>query len=79
MNSKLVMGAMGSKHVENFKTMDLVLTGILKDDYGKYLEYYPPVYVMKRCFEVVRQDEKHVLGLLESITTIMRPKLFVKE
>jgi len=48
------MGAMGSKHVENFKTMDLVLTGILKDDYGRYLEYYPPVYVMKRCFDLLR-------------------------
>ena len=54
MNSKLVMGAMGSKHVENFKTMDFVLTGILKDDYGRYLEYYPPVYVMKRCFDLLR-------------------------
>jgi len=48
------MGALGSKHVENFKTADQVLTGILEDDYGKYLEYYPPVYVVKRCFEILR-------------------------
>ena len=31
---------------------------------------------MKKYFEDARQDEKHVLDLLESI---MRPKLFVKE
>ena len=31
---------------------------------------------MEKCFEVARQDEKHVPDLLESI---MRPKLFVKE
>ena len=34
------------------------------------------VFVMGKYFEDIRQDEKHVLDLLESI---MRPKLFVKE
>ena len=33
-------------------------------------------FVIEKCFEDVKQDEKHVLDLLESI---MRPKLFVKE
>ena len=31
---------------------------------------------MEKCFEDVRQDEKHVPDLLEAI---MRPRLFVKE
>ena len=33
-------------------------------------------FVIEKCSEDVKQDEKHVLDLLESI---MRPKLFVKE
>ena len=33
-------------------------------------------FLMEKCFEDARQDEKHVPDLLEAI---MRPKLFVKD
>ena len=38
--------------------------------------YQKDTFLMEKCFEDVRQDEKHVPDLLEAI---MRPKLFVKE
>merc|ERR1712066_136826 len=34
--------------------MDEVLTEILKNEYGKYLGYYPPVYVISKCLEYLR-------------------------
>jgi len=38
----------------SLRHMDEVLTEILKNEYGKYLGYYPPVYVITKCLEVLR-------------------------
>ena len=46
------------------------------DTKGKLILRKIHVFVLEKCFEDVRQDEKHVPDLLESI---IQPKLFVKE
>jgi len=44
----------GADYVERMRHMDEVLTEILKNEYGKYLGYYPPVYVMSKCLQLMR-------------------------
>jgi len=48
------MGQTGSDYAERMRHMDEVLTEILKNEYGKYLGYYPPVYVISKCLEYLR-------------------------
>merc|ERR1712151_1066346 len=45
---------LGTDYAERMRHMDEVLTEILKNEYGKYLGYYPPVYVITKCLEVLR-------------------------
>ena len=40
--------------VFSLRQMDAVLTQVLENEYGKYLGYYPPVYVISKCLEFWR-------------------------
>jgi len=48
------MSQTGSDYAERMRHMDEVLTEILKSEYGKYLGYYPPVFVISKCLEYLR-------------------------
>ena len=70
MSSLLIQGVVISgKHAENFRKWDSTLTGVLEDQYGQFLGklkflgsiiilmkigYYPPVYMVKKCFDFLR-------------------------
>merc|ERR1711953_521349 len=39
---------------DNFRKWDSALTVIRQDSYGKFLEYYPPVYIIAKCLDYLR-------------------------
>jgi len=44
----------GADHAERMRHMDEILTEILNHEYGKYLGFYPPVYIMSKCLQIMR-------------------------
>jgi len=42
------------ERAERFRKWDTALNNILDDPYGQYLGYYPPVFIAKRCFDLMR-------------------------
>jgi len=49
-----LMGIDGKNYAEKMRQMDAVLTQILENEYGKFLGYYPPVFVISKCLEFWR-------------------------
>jgi len=51
---KNLMELSGKEYADKIRQMDEALTQVLENPYGRLLMYYPPVYVINKCFEFWR-------------------------
>jgi len=51
---KNLMELSGKEYAEKFRQIDEALAQVLDNPYGRLLMYYPPVYVISKCFEFWR-------------------------